>query len=145
MPINLKPDRSGSQGDLPKRLKFHTREVQNVLVIELLGKLVGSPDSYRFREMIDGKLLEGQRLFLIDLSSLKLVNSLGIGLLLICLKRVTDAGGSLLICGIHSRIAMCFRVPGLVSPFDSLIYDSCEEALQDLFNRQQELQPPGDS
>lgn len=61
-----------------------------------------------------GRLLDqGCRLLLLDLRQTRIINSIGISLLLEVLERVLDVSGTLAFCGLSPSIAKTFQIMGL--------------------------------
>jgi anti-anti-sigma factor len=61
------------------------------------------------RRLID----EGHRVLLLDLQSTRIINSIGISLLLEVLERVMEVEGTLAFCSLSPSIAKTFQIMGL--------------------------------
>lgn len=83
-----------------------------VAVLEVTGYINNEGGEAIAREA--GRLLdEGVRVLLIDLHATRIINSIGISLLLEVLERTLDLGGTLAFCCLSPSIAKTFQIMGL--------------------------------
>ena len=81
-------------------------------VLEVTGYINNEGGEAIAREA--GKLLDGgSRVLLLDLHSTRIINSIGISLLLEVLERVLDVSGTLAFCNLSPSIAKTFQIMGL--------------------------------
>ncbi|QIX60608.1 STAS domain-containing protein [Hymenobacter lutimineralis] len=72
--------------------------VQNgILYVRLAGDLIGSPDSQQLLHTVNTQLGEDVMLCAIDLSSVRFINSTGIGVLVSILTKFRNQGGELVL------------------------------------------------
>lgn len=75
-------------------------------------------------------LAEGKKVILLDLAQTRIINSIGISLLLELLEACLGAGAVLAFCNLHPSVAKTFQVMGLAQY--ARIFGSREEALEAL-------------
>ena len=109
-----------------------SRDVGDVVVLELMGQLGQSDNSDHLIEVIESKLSDGKRAFVLNCSSLEGVSSYGVGLLIRAYVVANEARARLLYCEMPARVKRSFDVCTMHSPLQGLLFASCEEALQDL-------------
>ncbi|NIV96314.1 STAS domain-containing protein [candidate division KSB1 bacterium] len=94
-------------------MKFTEKNMEGLTVFELEGKIMGDSESIslckRLKEVIDS----GERHILLDFSSVRWINSPGIGGILACLNVIRKFGGDLLFTGLSGRVAYYFRITKL--------------------------------
>lgn len=94
---------------------FELRLVESdgaVAVLEVTGYINNEGGEAIAREA--GRLLDGGvRVLLIDLHATRIINSIGISLLLEVLERTLDLGGTLAFCCLSPSIAKTFQIMGL--------------------------------
>jgi len=81
-------------------------------------------------DAVEGLLGEGDRILLVDLAGTKIINSIGISILLEILERLLDDGGRLAFCNLTPTIAKTFEIMGLAQYAG--IYSDRETALEAL-------------
>ncbi|HSI90785.1 MAG TPA: STAS domain-containing protein [Adhaeribacter sp.] len=69
----------------------------NILYVRLKGDLIGSPESQQLLDLVNSKLNESVVLCAIDLSSVRFINSSGIGVLVSLLTKFRNRGGELVL------------------------------------------------
>ena len=109
-------------------MKFTIDKTDDIVVIALKASLEGGPDTYQIRDDVKGKLKEGDRRFLLDMSDAGFVNSTGIGVVVSMLSSVKTAGGVLKVCAVSDRARRAFVTTGVLQLFD--VYETKDEALK---------------
>ena len=74
-------------------MKVSTRDLDNVTVMDLNGKITIGKGDLILRESIDGCLKEGKTKILLNLDKVSYMDSAGIGELVACFKRVVEKKG----------------------------------------------------
>jgi anti-sigma B factor antagonist len=108
-------------------LNIKRREVGDVVILELSGKLMGGDDAAVFQDRIKNILGEGKKKILINLGSLSWINSTGLGILISGYTSVKNAGAVLKLANVAERIQSILMITKLATVFDS--YSTEEEAL----------------
>ena len=99
-----------------------------VKVLELSGKITIGEGDVLLRKLTDEVLAAGTRKIIMNLGSLKYIDSSGIGELVSCYTTIKNKGGSLRLANLHSKIYSLLQLTALITVFE--IYDSVEDALQ---------------
>jgi len=91
-------------------MKIHRRDVGDVTVLDLEGKLAGGPDADRFEHVIE-KLIQEDRLNTVLLfRNLKWINSPGIGILVRNYAHYVRSGGRMVAAELNARILTIFEI-----------------------------------
>ena len=111
-------------------MKFAIDKKQGVVVIELKASLEGGPDTFDLKDEVKARLSQGERKFVLDMTSAGFVNSTGIGVVVGIFSSIKQAEGTLNICGVSERARRAFVVTGVWSLFD--VCENRDEALAKL-------------
>ncbi len=109
-------------------MNYSINERYNCIVIEFSGNLMGGPDANKFNEDLHDLIDEDKKEVVADLSSVKFMNSSGLGILIGGLTTMRNAGGDLRIAGADQRIESLLMVTKLITVFNS--YRKVEEAVE---------------
>ncbi len=109
-------------------MKTKVYESGDVTVIEIHGKVTIGEGDVQLRKVVNEVVEGGAKKTILDLKSLKYIDSSGIGELVSCYTTITNRGGQLRLTNLHSKIYSLLQLTALVSVFQ--IYDSNEDALQ---------------
>jgi anti-sigma B factor antagonist len=109
-------------------LKITQREVDNMVILDLNGKLTGGPDADTFREVFKSLVDQGKKNIVVNLEKVSWINSTGLGILISGYTSVRRGGGDLVIMHASDRIQSILYVTKLNLLFKS--YDSEDEALK---------------
>lgn len=109
-------------------MNYTINERYNCIVIEFSGNLMGGPDASKFNEDLHDLIDDDKKEVVADLSSVKFMNSSGLGILIGGLTTMRNAGGDLRIAGADKRIESLLMVTKLVTVFNS--YRTVEEAVE---------------
>ncbi|MFC1848899.1 STAS domain-containing protein [candidate division CSSED10-310 bacterium] len=105
-------------------MKYEKRDVGEVTVIDLSGKItIGSGDE-ALRDMISAVLDEGKKNLLLNLEFVKYMDSAGIGELIRCYTRVKNAGGELKLLNLTKKIKDLLTITKLISIFEDFTDES---------------------
>ena len=108
-------------------MKSDIRDVNDVRIIVLSGKITIGTGDVKIRELVDQALEEGQTKILIDLAGVAAIDSSGIGEMVACYTTVTKRGGQLKLLRLSPKIKDILHVTQLITVFDVL--DSVQEGL----------------
>lgn len=114
-------------------MKFKTKEIDDVVVIELKGDMMGGPDSIRLREKLHKLLEKGKKKVVVDAGKVKFINSSGLGILISALTTMRNGGGDLKLANLTDRLENLLTITKLVKIFD--IHDSVEDAIKSFKSR----------
>lgn len=109
-------------------MNYSIEERYNCIVFEFSGDLMGGPDATKFNDKLHELIDKGRTEVVADLSSVKFMNSSGLGILIGGLTTMRNAGGDLRIAGADKRIESLLMVTKLITVFNS--YRTVEEAVK---------------
>ncbi len=100
---------------------------EGAVVISLVGEIVSRTEQTAITEAVGGKLAEGERVFVLDLSEVPYISSLGIAVLVTTYVKVDREGGTLRLVNPRPRVAQVLEMTKVADIFTA--YASVEEAL----------------
>ncbi|HEX9971757.1 MAG TPA: STAS domain-containing protein [bacterium] len=108
-------------------MECKSSQVNDVLVIEIKGEIMGGADSESFRDIIYNAIEDDKVFVVADLARATWMNSSGLGVLISGLTTVRSSGGDLRLANITERVRRPLEITKLESVF--LIYDSVADAV----------------
>jgi anti-sigma B factor antagonist len=108
-------------------MKFTSREVDGVTILDLSGKIVLGEGSVTIRDAVRDVLAKGSNKILLDLADINYIDSSGIGELVSALTAVKNAGGSLKLLQLTKKVKDLLQITKLYTVFD--IFDEEAEAI----------------
>jgi len=108
-------------------MKIKKNPQDDVMVLELSGKIMGGPDFEKFKDEIATVLEAGHKKVILDLSGVPWINSTGLGILITGYHSVKAAEGQLKICSVKERVLSIFYISQLENIFD--VFETREEAI----------------
>lgn len=109
-------------------MKITQKKLEDVLVLSIGGNLVGEPDSSELRGVIYDLLEQGTRKVVLDLAGLKVINSMGLGVLIAALTSIRRRGGDLSLAKLNDKVEGVFLITQLVKVVR--IYDTVDRAVK---------------
>lgn len=86
-------------------------EIQpEIVVLKIAGEVRTSSDRQQLTEGIDAEVETGVRRLVIDLGGLQIVDSAGVGALVLCFSHVKKAGGTLRLAGAKGMVETVLRL-----------------------------------
>ena len=110
-------------------MDIHEERKDGFLVLGLEGRL-DAVSSKVFEEKVLAVIDGGETRFVIDLSQLSYVSSAGLRVFLVASKRLTPAGGRVVLCSLQEPVKEVFDIVGFYQIFS--IWSSNDEALNNL-------------
>ncbi len=108
-------------------MKFSTKEMNQVLIIEIYGEIMGGGEADEFRKIIY-KAIENDNInIILDLSHASWMNSSGLGMLISGLTTVRSSGGDLRLANMSDRVRRPLEISKLENVF--LTYDTVDKAV----------------
>jgi len=104
------------------------RDVGNVVVLDIDGKLMGGADAELFQQAVQGLVESGRQRILVNLGSVKWVNSTGLGILIAGFQAARRGGGTLKLLHVSERIQDLLKITKLSSVIES--YEAEAEAVE---------------
>jgi anti-sigma B factor antagonist len=108
-------------------MKFTTREVDGITVLDLSGKIMLGEGSVTIRDAVRDVLAKGSNQILLNLADINYIDSSGIGELVSGLTAVKNAGGALKLLQLTKKVKDLLQITKLYTVFD--IYDDEAEAI----------------
>jgi anti-sigma B factor antagonist len=106
-------------------MKFEDQLYGDIVVIDVSGKIMGGEETTMFHGKIHEYIQLNKKKFVIDLSKVDWMNSVGLGMLISALTTVKNAGGKLTLANI-TKIESILTITRLISVFEH--YDNVDEA-----------------
>jgi anti-sigma B factor antagonist len=95
------------------------RQIQDVVILDLKGRLTAGLGDQILREAIDELLAEGRRQILLNLSDVAFVDSAGIGELVAGLKTARRFGADLKLLNLGERVYSTLDMARLLPTFET--------------------------
>jgi anti-sigma B factor antagonist len=108
-------------------LKITNREMDDVVVLALDGRIVLGEETVALREKVKGLLGEGKKKLVLDLKNVTMIDSSGLGALVAAHSSARAAGATLRLCNLGSRTNELLQVTRLLTVFE--VSDSEAEAV----------------
>lgn len=108
-------------------MKSKLRDIDDIRIIEMSGKITIGSGDVKIRELISTALDEGKTKILLNLSGVTAIDSSGIGEMVACYTTVTKRDGQLKLLKLSPKINDILQVTQLITVFD--VYDTEEEAI----------------
>jgi anti-sigma B factor antagonist len=100
----------------------------DVALLEMKGRIVQGSDSMRVEWTVAELLKENRKKVILDLTGVSVVDSTGVGILVMCFAKVKKAGGNLRVAGVQGMVEETLKITTVDKLIDS--YASVAEALQ---------------
>ena len=109
------------------------RQLGDVTVIDLSGKLSNSDESGHLKEKVTSVFFQGRKQVLINVKDLSYIDSSGLGELVACLATARRNNGEVKICNLGKRVQDLMIMTKLLAVFD--VHDSEASALTAFANK----------
>jgi len=107
-------------------MKLSSREMQDLVVLEPKGKIMGGPDASMLHDQLHEYIKQGKKKVIIDLSKVDWMNSTGLGILISALTTLKKNQGELKLANVTDKIQSLLTITKLVTVFET--YDSVDQA-----------------
>lgn len=108
-------------------MRIKTSEKYSAVVVELKGNVIGGPDSEEFSKLLHGFIEQDKKNVVVDLSSVKFMNSSGLGMLISGFTTMKNGGGSLKLANATEKINSLLVITKLITIFEN--FNSVDEAV----------------
>ena len=109
-------------------MKVKTHEKYGAVVIELKGNVMGGDDTKEFNELLHKLIDENKKNIVVDLGSVKFMNSSGLGMLIGGLTTVKKSDGQLKLANVTDKIESLLIITKLITIFE--FHDSVDKAVE---------------
>ena len=116
---------------MPESLEVSVRQEGRVGILETNG-YINNLGAEKISEICDELMQKDVKHFLFNLAASRIINSIGISILIEVIEKVREAEGAVGFCNVTPTIAKTFRIMGLLKY--STVYDTQEEGLAGLVN-----------
>ena len=99
-------------------MKFKTRQVDGVTVLDLSGRITLGEGSVTLREAVQDLLSKGSKHILLNLGNVDYIDSSGIGELVTAFTSVKNAGGELKLLHLTKKVHDLLQITKLYTVFD---------------------------
>jgi len=99
-------------------LKLNTRQVNDVTVIDVSGRITLGEGSSVIRDAVRDLTARGNRKILLNLGDVSYIDSSGVGELVSGYTSVTNAGGTLKLLSLTKRVKDLLQITKLYTVFD---------------------------
>ena len=108
-------------------MDINRRDIDDVVILDVEGKLTGAPDDERFHRLFDKIVSDGGRKVIINLADVHWIDSTGLGIIIRGRRVLQEAGGHLVLMNVGEGTRQVFSATKLDSVLS--IFDSEAEAL----------------
>ncbi len=108
-------------------MKYDIRDLGDVRIVGLGGKITIGGGDVKIRELVDKALADGKNKIILDLGGVSAIDSSGIGEMVACFTTVAKHGGKLKLMHLSPKINDILQVTQLITVFD--VFDDEQEAV----------------
>jgi anti-sigma B factor antagonist len=123
-------DEADAEGMNLMSLTVKTRKVENVVVMDLSGKLTIGEPVMQLRDALRAQVAEGDNRFVVNLADVSYVDSSGLGELVSSYTTVRNKGGDVKLLKLTAKIKDLLQMTKLLTVFD--VYDDEAKAVASL-------------
>ena len=109
-------------------MKLHKQERDDIVILELSGKIMGGPDASLLNDKLHDLVDAGKNKVIVDLAKVNWMNSSGLGILIGALTTIRNNNGELKLANVTERIKSLFIITKLITVFES--HESIESAIK---------------
>jgi anti-sigma B factor antagonist len=99
-------------------MKFKTKEIKGITVVELEGNVMGGPDASALNDFLHKLITEKKNLVVVDLKAVSFINSSGLGMLIGGLTTMRHSGGELKLACASKKVESLLEMTKLLKVFD---------------------------
>lgn len=99
-------------------LKIESREVGNVTILDVQGRIVLGEEIHTLRDAVRGLVAEGKKKIILNLADVDYLDSSGVGELVGSFTTVRNAGGELKLLNLTQKVHDVLHVTKLYTVFD---------------------------
>ena len=101
--------------------------IGNVAVLTVSGKLMGGSETKKVHTQVKNLISDGIKKVVIDLSEVKWMNSMGIGILMACSTSLRRVEGDLRMAGATGKVNSLLTITHLITIFE--IFETSDRAV----------------
>jgi len=111
-------------------MKLDSYIVDDILILNIKGKIMGGPESTELLKKIDETLAAGYTKIVVNMTDVDWIDSTGLGILISLLISLKKRGGHLKLANISDLFRSLLTITKFISVFD--LAESTEEAVMSL-------------
>ena len=123
-------DEENLRKQLPVSLSLIPRRLDDVVILDLSGRITMGEGTLIVRDHIQKLLDGGERKFLLNLAEVDYIDSSGLGELVISFTTVRNQGGELKLLDLTRRVRDLLQITKLLTVFE--VFDNEAEALKSM-------------
>ncbi len=108
-------------------MKIHSEIINNIVVVDLMTDSLDAGNTREFKEAIT-PLIAAYSTLILNLETIKFLDSSGCGSILSCLRQLNAKGGDLKVCCLQKPVRSIFELVRIHRILD--IFESREEAIR---------------
>jgi anti-sigma B factor antagonist len=102
--------------------------IDDVIIVDVDGNLTGGRETDECHMKVKTLIANGYKHLVLDLSNVKRINSLGLGMLMACYSLYINAGGKMKIAGVSEKVNSILVMTNLITIFEQ--YQNIDLALK---------------
>jgi anti-sigma B factor antagonist len=99
-------------------MKFKTRQVDGVTILDLSGRITLGEGSVTLREAVQDAIAKGEKKLLLNLGNIDYIDSSGLGELVSAYTSVKNSGGELKLLHLTKKVHDLLQITKLYTVFD---------------------------
>lgn len=108
-------------------MKIDSETINDIVVVDVLADSLDAGNTREFRDAIT-PLIKGGATLVLNLETVKFLDSSGCGSILSCLRQLNANGGDLKVCGLQKTVRSVFELVRIHRIID--IFDNRDEAIR---------------
>jgi anti-sigma B factor antagonist len=108
----------GMQGATPREMRTNTRQVNDVIILDISGRITLGEGNVALREIIRDLSEKGHKKIVLNLGGVQYVDSSGVGELVKTYTTLRNQGGQLKLANLNRRVDELLQMTRLASVFD---------------------------
>ena len=113
-------------------MKVKQHEKYGAVVLELKGNVMGGPEAQDFNQLLHDLIDKDKKNVVVDLASVKFMNSSGLGMLISGFTTIKNGGGTMKLANATEKIESLLVITKLITIFEH--YDSVDKAVESFSN-----------
>jgi anti-sigma B factor antagonist len=109
-------------------LRMTDREVKDITVVDIEGRIVLGEESNAFRERVKGLLANNHKKIVLNMANVTYIDSAGLGTLVATFHSARSQGGTLKLANLGAKFKEVLQVTKLMTVFE--VFDSEALAIQ---------------
>jgi anti-sigma B factor antagonist len=108
-------------------MKIKEKMEGDIAVLTVSGNMMGGPESAALHEKVKSLINDGLKKVVIDIKSVKWMNSSGLGVLMACMSSLQQVGGNLKLASVTEKVKSILMITKLIELFET--YENPERAV----------------